>query len=119
MDIFIKIILILSFLTLAIFVLNKLNRQIDKLSSPRIQISLQSLLYAVIFTPTAYHHAPNTIIGPFHLSTIGGNLFYPYEYTFSMFATGVLAPISIGFVCFWVVLTYFHKPKAAACEPSV
>lgn len=114
MDIFIKIILILCVLALLIITFIKLNNRISKAAISNNQLVLsRAALYAVFFTPTAYHHAPNTIIAPFHLSTIGGNLFYAYEYTFSMFTYGVLMPIAIGFFVIFSVLTMQHNFKSS------
>lgn len=114
MEIFFKTILILGYATTLILFLFKLDKLINNIASMKTQILLHSLLYAVVFTPTAYHHAPNTIIAPLHLSTIGGNLFYAYEYTFSMFAYGVLLPTSFGFALIWTVLTALSNRSKTA-----
>lgn len=75
----------------------------------RWQSVTRAILYALAFTPTAYHHAPNTIVAPLHLSTVCGNLFYTYDYTVGMFAYGVVAPVA----CSWISLTiYFLFSKA-------
>lgn len=80
-----------------------LDRRIAKLIDIRWQLLARSLLYAFAFTPTAYHHAPNTIVAPLHLSTICGNLFYGYDYTVSMFVFGVALPL----VCGWTMIIIF------------
>lgn len=112
MEIFINILLILSFLSLMIIAFIKAEKTIEKISSPQKQRLLRALLYAVVFTPTIYHHAPNTIILPFHLSTISGNLFYGYDYTVSMFASGVLAPVTFGFLIIWTILSIKDHKKS-------
>lgn len=83
-----------------------LDRRLARLSAMRWQLLARSLLYAVAFTPTAYHHAPNTIVAPLHLSTICGNLFYSYEYTLDMFVYGVALPITCGWALITIVLLF-------------
>lgn len=111
MEILTKILLVLCFITLLVIALRKADELIGKIVSPRKQRLLRSLLYAVTFTPTAYHHAPNTIVAPLHLPTICGNLFYGYEYTASMFAYGVVIPITFGFLAIWSILALKDRKR--------
>jgi hypothetical protein len=103
MDILIKILVVA--LTVAVFlcVVIILDGRITRLTDVRSQLLARSLLYALAFTPTAYHHPPNTIVAPLHLSTICGNLFYGYEYTLEMFVYGVAVPLAGG----WLLITIF------------
>ncbi|HUG13178.1 MAG TPA: hypothetical protein VMM36_19330 [Opitutaceae bacterium] len=87
-----------------------LERRIARRADARWQLFARSLLYAFAFTPTAYHHAPNTIIAPLHLSTICGNLFYGYDYTAGMFLYGVALPIACGWAVVGLVLAFRMKP---------
>jgi hypothetical protein len=103
MDILIKILVAALAATTLVCVVIVLDGKIARLSDVRWQLFARSLLYALAFTPTAYHHAPNTIVAPLHLSTICGNLFYAYDYTVSMFVYGVAAPL----VCGWMLITIF------------
>lgn len=119
MEILTKIIIILCFVTLLVTTLRKANGLVGRITSQRRQILLRSLLYAVVFTPTAYHHAPNTIIAPLHLPTICGNLFYGYEYTFTMLAYGVLAPVTFGFLAIWITLTFRNQYKNSKSYTTV
>jgi len=96
MEMILKILLAISIAVLLIFVWAKANKKIEKIETRQWQHFWRSFLYAFVFTPTIYHHAPNTVIAPLHLPTICGNLFYGYEYTFSMFAYGVIVPILCG-----------------------
>ena len=76
MELFINILSMISIAALLIIGAIKLDTKIASMDFSRWGKTLcRSLLYAVIFTPTAYHHAPNTIVAPFHLSTIAGNIF--------------------------------------------
>lgn len=88
-----------------------LNRKIARMADLRWQVLVRSLLYAVAFTPTAYHHAPNTIIAPLHLSTICGNLFYPYDYTVAMFVYGVALPSLCGWALISITLLFRELPR--------
>jgi len=83
-----------------------LDQKIDRLTDLRWRLLARSLVYAVAFTPTAYHYAPNTIIAPLHLSTLGGNLFYGHDYTFGMFAYGVAIPLACGWALITIVLLF-------------
>ena len=91
-----------------------LDRKIAKLMDVRWQLLARSLLYAFAFTPTAYHHAPNTIVAPLHLSTICGNLFYAYDYTVSMFVNGVAIPLAFGWIIITIVLLFRFLPGQSA-----
>lgn len=119
MEILTKIILILCVVTLLVTTLRKADKLIERISSQKNKILLRSLLYAVVCTPTAYHHAPNTIIAPLHLPTICGNLFYGYEYTFTMLAYGVLAPVTFGFLAIWITLTFRNQYKISKSYTTV
>jgi hypothetical protein len=77
------------------------DRKIVSWTDVRLQLLTRSLLYALAFTPTVYHHAPNTIVAPLHLSTICGIMFYNYEYTAEMFLYGVALPVA----CSWVLIS--------------
>lgn len=101
MDILLKILAAGLWTAVVVWLVVFLDRKIARLADVRQQVLVRALLYAMAFTPTAYHHAPNTIVGPLHLSTVCGNLFYAYDYTPGMFAYGVVVPI----VCSWAVLT--------------
>jgi hypothetical protein len=94
-----KIVVIALSAAALIYLVVVLDRKIARIADVRWQLLARSILYALAFTPTAYHHAPNTIVAPLHLSTIGGNLFYSHEYTMGMFVYGVCAPL----ICGWVV----------------
>jgi hypothetical protein len=83
-----------------------LDRRIARIPDVRWQLLARSALYAFAFTPTAYHYAPNTIVAPLHLSTIGGNLFYGHDYTLSMFTYGVVLPLLFGWAVTFVVLLF-------------
>ncbi len=90
-----------------------LDRRISRMTDVRWQLLARSLLYAVAFTPTAYHYAPNTIVAPLHLSTIGGQLFYNHDYTFGMFSYGVAIPLACGWVLIAFVLLFQRLPRPA------
>lgn len=103
MTILLKILVAASAAAALISLVIVLDRRIAKLTDVRWQLIMRSFLYAFAFTPTAYHHAPNTIVAPLHLSTIGGNLFYGHDYTASMFVYGVAMPLACG----WAMVTIF------------
>ena len=110
MELLIQIISIASIAGMLIIAVAKFDNKITRMNFPPwIKTLLQSLLYAIVFTPTAYHHAPNTIIAPLHLSTICGNLFYGYEYTMSMFIHGVVIPILCGWAAIGLFLSLRQK----------
>jgi hypothetical protein len=102
-DMLLKIFAAASAAAALVFIVIVLDRKIAKLADVRWQLLARSALYAFAFTPTAYHHAPNTIVAPLHLSTICGNLFYAYDYTPGMFVYGVAVPMACG----WAVITMF------------
>jgi hypothetical protein len=106
MDILIKILVAVLSAAALVSLVVVLDRKIVRLADMRWQLLVRSLLYAVAFTPTAYHHAPNTIVAPLHLSTICGNLFYSYDYTVGMFMTGVALPIACGWALITIVLLF-------------
>lgn len=101
MDLLIKILVAVFAAAAMVSLVIALDRRINRLTDIRWQLLARSFLYAIAFTPTAYHHAPNTIVAPLHLSTICGNLFYAYDYTIGMFVYGVAVPL----VCGWAVIT--------------
>jgi len=103
MDILMKILLAATAAAALVSLVIVLERRIARLADVRWQLVARSLLYAFAFTPTAYHHAPNTIVAPLHLSTLCGNLFYAYDYTASMFFYGVVVPLACG----WALITMF------------
>ena len=100
MDIFYRVLFAVNVVGLLFFLLIFLDRKIKRIQHEGWQLFWRSLLFALVLTPTAYHHAPNTIVAPFHLSTICGNLFYNYDYTVSMFVFGVVMPVTVG----WLVM---------------
>jgi hypothetical protein len=106
MDILIKILVAVLSAAALVSLVIVLDSKITRLTDIRWQLFARSLLYAVAFTPTAYHHAPNTIVAPLHLSTICGNLFYSYEYTAGMFLYGVALPLTCGWVLITIVLLF-------------
>ena len=106
MNVMLKILLIVLAAAVLLFIVAALDRRIARIADVRWQLLARSVLYAFAFTPTAYHHAPNTIVAPLHLSTIGGNLFYPHEYTLSMFVYGVCAPLVCGWLVTVIVLLF-------------
>ena len=87
------------------------DRKINRLTNIRWQLIARSFLYAIAFTPTAYHHAPNTIVAPLHLSTICGNLFYGYDYTVGMFVYGVVLPVACGWMLITIALLLRKLPR--------
>ena len=95
MSILLKVLVVISWTAALIGLVIAVDRRLARLNG-RWQLPGQSLLYALAFTPTAYHHAPNTIVAPLHLSTILGNLFYSYAYTLDMFVYGVAVPVACG-----------------------
>ena len=103
MDILIKILVAATAAAALVSLVIILERRIARLTDIRWQLVARSLLYAFAFTPTAYHHAPNTIVAPLHLSTLCGNLFYAYDYTVGMFVYGVAMPL----VCGWALVAIF------------
>ncbi|HMP83048.1 MAG TPA: hypothetical protein PKA41_10145 [Verrucomicrobiota bacterium] len=101
-----KILVIALWATALIWLVAVLDRVIGRMTGVGAQVTARALLYALAFTPTVYHHAPNTIVAPLHLSTVGGALFYPYEYTAGMFLYGVAIPIACGWALLLIVLTF-------------
>lgn len=93
--ILLKVLAAVSWTAALIGIAIAIDRRLARLDS-RWRLAGRSLLYALAFTPTAYHHAPNTIVAPLHLPTILGNLFYPYDYTQDMFVYGVVVPVACG-----------------------
>ncbi len=89
---------------------DKARQLIKNINNMHIQRLLRSMLYAFVFVPSAYIKGINGIVGPFQLPTICGNLFYGYEYTFSMFAYGVLLPFVVGSLIIWTSMSIrsFH-----------
>lgn len=90
-----------------------LDKKIARLLDFRWQSVARAFLYALAFTPTAYHHAPNTIVAPLHLSTVCGNLFYAYDYTVGMFVYGVVAPIACSWALLTIVFLFRKAPRLA------
>jgi len=88
------------------------ERRIARFKDLRWQLFARSLLYAIAFTPTAYHHAPNTIVAPLHLSTLCGTLFYAYDYTVEMFLYGVAVPLTCGWMLITLVLLFRNLPRS-------
>jgi hypothetical protein len=111
MDIPMKILVAVLSAAALVWLVVVLDRQIARLTDVRRQVLTRSLLYAVAFTPTAYHHAPNTIVAPLHLSTICGNLFYGYDYTMGMFVNGVVLPVACGWVLIATALMFRRLPR--------
>ena len=103
MDVLVKILAAILAAASLVLVFIIAERRLVQVRDDRWKLLGRSLLYALVFTPTAYHHAPNTIVAPLHLSTICGNLFYEYNYTPDMFLSGVLIPV----MCGWVVIAIF------------
>ena len=106
MDILIKILVAVLSAAALVFIVIVLDRKIARLPDMRWQLLARSLLYALAFTPTAYHHAPNTIIAPLLLSTICGNLSYSYQYTVGMFVYGVVLPLTCGWALITIILLF-------------
>ena len=111
MDILTKIVVAVLSAAVLVSLVVILDRRIARLADIRWQLLARSLLYAIAFTPTAYHHAPNTIVAPLQLSTICGNLFYAYDYTFSMFVYGVALPVTCGWAFITIVLLFRKLPR--------
>jgi hypothetical protein len=111
MDIPLKILVAVLWAAALVSLVIVLDRKIARLTDIRWQLVARSLLYAVAFTPTAYHHAPNTIVAPLHLSTICGHLFYAYDYTHAMFTYGVALPLAFGWVMITIVLLFRKLPR--------
>lgn len=103
MNVMLKVLMIAVVAAALISIVVVLDRRIIKILDIRWQSLARSALYALAFTPTAYHHAPNTIVAPLHLSTVGGNLFYDHDYTLGMFAYGVALPL----LCAWAAILVF------------
>jgi hypothetical protein len=119
MDILIKILMVAFTAAVLVCIVIALDRRIARLGDVRWQLLARSLLYAFAFTPTAYHHAPNTIVAPLHLSTIFGNLFYGYDYTAGMFIWGVAAPLLCGWMLIMIVLLFRLKlPEQLSKSPA-
>ena len=114
MDILMKILVAVLSAAALVSLVIVLDSRIARWSDMRWQLFARSLLYAVAFTPTAYHHARNTIVAPLHLSTIWGNLFYSYEYTLGMFVYGVALPLTCG----WALITIVLLFRQLAPQPS-
>jgi hypothetical protein len=106
MNVMLKILALLLVAATLVSVVVVLDRKAASIVDLRWQWLARSALYAFAFTPTAYHHAPNTIVAPLHLSTIGGNLFYAYDYTPSMFLYGVAVPLACGWVVMAIVFLF-------------
>ena len=111
MDIPMKILVAVLWAAALVWLVVVLDRKIARLADVRWQLLARSLLYAVAFTPTAYHHAPNTIVAPLHLSTICGNLFYGYDYTVGMFMYGVVVPVVCGWALISIALMFRRLPR--------
>lgn len=112
MDLFLKILIAVTAGGALVVAVVLGERALGRLHDPRWRALARASLFAFALTPTAYHHAPNTIVAPLHLSTICGHLFYGYTYTVTMFVQGVLMPI----VCAWVLLSivFLFRLKAPA-----
>lgn len=113
MDVTSKILVAVSAAATMVLLVIVLDRMIARLPDVRWQLLARSLLYAVAFTPTAYHHAPNTIVAPLHLSTICGNLFYDYDYTIGMFIYGIALPVTCGWLLVTIVLFSRQVPPTS------
>lgn len=113
MEILLKILVAAVAAVALVLLVVLLERRIARMADVRWQLLARSLLYAFAFTPTAYHHAPNTIIAPLHLSTLCGNLFYGYDYTAGMFLYGVALPIACGWAVISLVLFLRMKSRPA------
>ena len=114
MDILIKILVVAAAAATLVSVVIVMDRRIARFTDLRWRLLLRSLLYAFAFTPTAYHHTPNTIVAPLHLSTICGNLFYSYDYTAGMFVYGVAVPLMCGWMLIAIFLLFRMKPARPA-----
>ena len=111
MDILMKTLAAVLWAASVVWLVVFLDKKITRLADARWQLLARALLYAMAFTPTAYHHAPNTIVAPLHLSTICGNLFYAYDYTTGMFVYGVIAPVACGWALLTIVFLYRRLPR--------
>ncbi len=87
-----NIILLLGFFLFLVFVLYRADRRIEEITSITLKRLFKFILYAFMFTPTIYHHDPNTIVAPFHLATMTGIMFYDDTYTLTMFIWGEVLP---------------------------
>jgi hypothetical protein len=116
MNVMLKMLMLVSTASALMSALVVLDRRIDRILDVRWQLLVRSALYAFAFTPTAYHYAPNTIVAPLHLSTIGGNLFYDHGYTLGMFAYGVALPLLCGWAATFVVLLFRLQWPAQAVQ---
>ena len=111
MDIAMKILVAVLWTAALVSLVVVLDRKIARLADIRWQLLARSLLYAAAFTPTAYHHAPNTIVAPLHLSTVCGNLFYGYDYTLGMFVYGVVVPVACSWTLIAMALMFRKLPR--------
>ncbi len=116
MNVLLKILMIAVAASTLIFAVVVLDKKIAKILEVRWQLLARSALYAFVFTPTAYHYAPNTIVAPLHLSTIGGNLFYGHDYTWGMFSFGVALPLLCGWAAILIVLLFRWQLPARAVQ---
>jgi hypothetical protein len=106
MDLMTKTLTALLWAAALVWVVIVVDKKIARSADTRGMLIVRALLYAVAFTPTAYHHAPNTIVAPLHLSTLCGHLFYHYEYTTEMAVYGVALPIAGGWALVTIVLLF-------------
>ena len=111
MDMLMKILVAVLWAAAFVSLVIVLDRKVGRLSDLRWQLLARSLLYAVAFTPTAYHYPPNTIVAPLHLSTICGNLFYGYDYTAGMFVYDVVVPVGCGWALISIGLLFRRLPR--------
>jgi hypothetical protein len=119
MAILMKVAVLLVVIAAIITAVIVLDRKIARLADFRWRLLARSLLYALAFTPTVFHHPPNTIVAPLHLSTIGGNLFYAYDYTLEMFLYGVVVPLICGWAVMIFILLFGAKPASETLTASV
>ena len=105
MEILVKIVALTCTAAVLVLCLWKIEARLQSMPRSVSRSFLRSLLFAILLTPTAYHHAPNTIVAPLHLSTMAGSLFYQYDYTLSMFVNGVLLPILLGWGGIFLIIT--------------
>ncbi|HEX2100037.1 MAG TPA: hypothetical protein VHF69_05215 [Candidatus Synoicihabitans sp.] len=113
MEILLKILVALIWAAALVGLAFVFDKKIARLLDARWQLVARAFLYALAFTPTAYHHAPNTIVAPLHLSTICGNLFYAYDYTVGMFAYGVVVPIACSWALLTIIFLFRKTPQLA------
>jgi len=118
MNVMLKILMIAVAASTLIFAVVVLEKKVGKILDGRWQLLARSALYAFAFTPTAYHYAPNTIVAPLHLSTIGGNLFYDHDYTWGMFAYGVALPLLCGWAAILVFLLFKLQLPARSVQTA-